>query len=169
MPTPVSLSDQLADAERNLDRLLEWVSRYDSKSMVLIGVETGMVGVMASFARPISAWTCAMIWTVSIALGALLAGIALLYIGGIPRTRSRNASLYYFGSIAAREFRDFERSFVSQSAEERLGDLLSQCHRNSAILNRKFNCLKWSNRLLLAAAIPWAISVYLFRSAPALP
>lgn len=102
---------------------------------------------------------------------ALLLALSLCYVyrGLYPRTKSPSASLTYFGSIANMDREDLKASFSGRSPEDHLDDVLDQIHRNSEIVNFKFRSLRWSYRCLLAAAIFWAVALYLFGAVPSIP
>lgn len=164
---PMSVKEQLGLAEKNLEYLLEWVGRFDSKSSVILGIDTGMLGVLATFAPAKNLWDSLMIGFAVLSIILLLISLLFVYLGNYPRLKGPSESLFYFGSICRKCFNQYQQEFSKRSTEEHLKDMLEQCHRNSEILNQKFKYLKWSYRLLLIGVIPWAITVYLFRSIPA--
>jgi DnaJ-domain-containing protein 1 len=162
-----SKQEQLEAAEKRLDRLLDWIGRSDTKFSILLGVDTGMLGFLATSATansvPISA-------IVSAALSAVLLVLSLLFVyrGTYPRTQGPSDSLIYFGSIADKDLENFKERFRACSADDHLDDVLGQVHRNSEIVDRKFAELQRAYRCLLLAVIPWAIALYLFGVVPPL-
>lgn len=158
--------EQLEAAERTLDRLLEWVGRSDTKFSIVLGVDTGMLGFLAtSFPAgpvPVSAIVLA---GVSVAL--LLASLFFVYRGTYPRTKGPQDSLIYFRSIAGKDLNDFKKRFRACGADDHLDDVLEQVHRNSEILDIKFVELRRAYRCLLASVLPWAITLYLLGVVPA--
>jgi len=167
MNEPIAAKEQLRLAEKNLDYLLEWVGRFDSKSSVVLGIDTGMLGVLATFAPARSLWNALMIGFALWSITLLSISLLFVYLGNYPRLKGSNESLFYFGSICKKRFNQYQREFSKRSDKEHLKDMLKQCHRNSEILSQKFRYLKWSYLLLLSSVIPWAISIYLFRNIPA--
>ncbi len=160
-----SNQEQLEAAEKRLDRLLDWISRSDTKFSIILGVDTGMLGALATFAPAGPVSVRAMV-VASASIALLVASLIFIYRGTYPRTKGPGGSLVYFGSIADEDLGDLKERFRACGAEDHLDDLLEQIHRNSEILNRKFTDLQRAYRCLLAAVIPWAIALYLFGVVP---
>ena len=162
----MTTQEKLDFAEKNLECLLEWVSRFDFKSSVVLSIDTGMLGVLASFAPPLRLWTLVMIIFGILSLIALGLSFLFIYFGNYPQTKGPSKSLLYFGSIAKNSGLEYQQAFLRRNVEEHLNDILEQSHRNSEILEKKFMCLKWAYRILIASLFPWAITIFLFRSIP---
>lgn len=150
-------------AEKNLDRLLEWINRFDNKSTIILGIDTGMLGYLGSSAPSVQTWTISIILLVILAVGALLLSLLYVYFGIYPRTKGPQDSLIYFGSIVKKSVDEYKQAFSGQNDDGYLTDLLEQCHRNSEILDQKFDCLKKAYRLLLISVLPWALALYFFK------
>ena len=163
---PLSAKEQLGLARKNLEYLLEWVGRFDSKSSVILGIDTGMLGVLATFAPAQNLWDSQMRDSAILSIGLLLASLLFVYLGNYPRLKGPSESLFYFGSIRRKCFKQYQQEFSKRSTEEHLKDMLEQCHRNSKILNQKFNYLKWAYHFLIFSVLPWVFTIYLFRSIP---
>lgn len=161
-----SLQEQLQVAENTLEHLLEWTSRVDNKSLIVLGIVTCMLGVLASFAPPPHLWTL-VIGIIAISSAAVLV-VCLLFIclGSYPRIKGPRKSLIFFESIAQKSFEEYQEDFLKQSVEERLKDLLEQCHRNSEIIDRKFRNLIRAYRMLFIGVLLWVITLYAFNSIP---
>jgi hypothetical protein len=160
-----SIEAKIDAAEKNLARLLEWVSRFDNKVLVVIGITTGMLGVLASVAPRPNEWTRWMILWGGLSILTLALSFLFTYWSGYPQLRGPVNSLLFFGSIRQCKLEEYKTSFAEQSAEKHLDDLLNQCHRNSEIIWRKFFWLRFAYRALFLSFVPWAIALYLFRSA----
>lgn len=160
-----STREQLEAAERRLDRLLDWVSRSDTKFSIILGVDTGMLGFLATSA-PASAVSIRAIVVAAASVVLLVASLFFIYRGTYPRTKGPSKSLVYFGSIAGEGLDDLKERFRACSASDHLDDVLGQVHRNSEILNWKFAELQRAYLCLLLAVIPWAITLYLFGAVP---
>lgn len=153
--------EAIEKAEKLLERLLQWVGRFDTRTSVIVGIAVAMLGVIATVSPALAKWTF-WFWVFFLATAGLLAGcLVALYFGLFPRTNSPNSSLLYFGTIADLKADEFQRRLRAQSNSEYLDDLADQAHRNAQILQRKFTCLKIALALILLAAFPWAITVYL--------
>ncbi len=160
-----SEQEQLEAAEKRLDRLLDWVSRSDTKFSVVLGVDASMLGFLATSA-PSGAVPVTTIVVAALAAALLVASLVFVYRGTYPRTKGPGRSLVHFGSVAGDSREDFKARFRVCDAHGHLDDVLGQVHRNSEILDRKFAELKRAYRYLLAAVIPWAIALYLLGVVP---
>ena len=49
----MSIQDQIQVAEVNRERLLEWVNRFDNKSLVVLGLNAAMLGTLSAFVRTV--------------------------------------------------------------------------------------------------------------------
>lgn len=161
MTKPEVPEEAIARAEKLLERLLQWVGRFDTRTSVIVGFAVAMLGVIATVSPALAKWTF-WFWISFVATAALLAGCLIaLYFGLFPRTASPNSSLLYFGTIADLKGDEFRRRIRAQSDSDYLDDLADQAHINAQILQRKFTCLKVALVLIMLAAFPWAITVYL--------
>jgi hypothetical protein len=156
---------QLEVAEKRLDRLLDWVSRSDTKFSVVLGVDAGMLGFLATSAPP-GAVSVTTTVVAALAAALLVASLIFIYRGTYPRTKGPGGSLVHFGSVAGEDLEDFKARFRACDARGHLDDVLGQVHRNAEILDRKFAELQRAYRCLLAAVIPWAIALYLLGVVP---
>jgi hypothetical protein len=146
-----------------LTRVLAFFSRVDTVASVLLGVDLGMLALLANKMFPISFFE----WHIYVAaIPAVLIGISLyhLFRGYFPRLTGGWLSLIYFREIAERKESDFIREFRTQSEEAYVNDLLSQVWRNSQILTQKFNHLSKAFIFLAWAIIPWLIVLALLSS-----
>lgn len=164
---PMSVKEQLDFAEKNLDHLLEWIGRFDSKSSFIFGINTAMLGVLAALAPPRNLWNSLMIVFALVSVTLLSINFLFVYLGRYPQLKGPSESLLYFGSISKKGVKQYEQEFFKRSIEEHLKDMLKQCHRNAEILSLKFRYLKGAYLLLLSTVGPWAITIYLFTSIPA--
>ena len=160
-----SEQEQLEAAERRLDRLLDWVGRSDTKFSVVLGVDAGMLGFLATSVPP-GAVPIATIVVGALAAALLVASLIFIYRGTYPRTKGPDRSLVHFGSVAGEDLEDFKARFQACDIRGHLDDVLGQVHRNAEILDRKFAELRRAYRCLLAAVIPWAIALYLLGVIP---
>jgi hypothetical protein len=160
---PMTLDEQIASAEKNLDRLLQWVSRVDTKVSVLLGIHTGMLGIVASLAPEPHKWTWYTDLSVAATMVLLVTGFLFIYFASYPQTKGPTKSLLFFGSIAKNSFNEYQQCFSSRTAQEHLADLMEQCHRNSEILDKKFRNLKRAYRTMMGAFVPWAFTLLIFK------
>lgn len=150
-------------AEKNLQRLLEWTGRYDTKCSLVLGIDTALIGSIPAFASPPQEW----FWYTTLFTVVTLFMIAISFynvcVGGTPQTHDPGRSLLFFGSIAKRTVAEYRQEFLSQTKQEYLDDLLQQCHRNSEILHDKFTHFQRGYTLLLYGLIPWFVCMLLYK------
>jgi hypothetical protein len=149
-------------AEKTLDRLLEWVTRFDNKSAIVFAIDIGMVAVLASFAANEKSWGALQIAFLILSLGTTTASLVFVVLSAYPRTKGPVSSVIYFGSIAQISETEFRDEFTRLTDEQYLDDLLAQCHRNAVILNEKFKMFRLAFVFLFSSIPIWAVAVYLF-------
>jgi hypothetical protein len=160
----LSLQDQRREARDQLSLVLSFFSRVDAKASALLAIDTGMLALLSSKARP---------FTTMPGLSYALAGVTVAMLGGslwflyrvsFPSLDGGHQSLIYFREIARRTETNFIDAFRAEEEDSRVKDLLGQIWRNSCILTAKFNALKWAFILMALAIIPWSVTVALFTS-----
>jgi len=155
---------QLAEISKDqLNRVLGFFPRVDTVSSVVVGVDVGMLAILASNAPAIESFTWYMLFAL-IPLWMLLMSLWHLYQGSFPRLEGGWNSLIYFREIAQREEEAFITELTSLSEEKYVKELLSQVWRNSQILTQKFNRLRAAFVWLAIAVIPWIIALFMFTS-----
>ncbi len=159
MEQPESIDTITVRAERDLDRLLDWIVRYDNRAAILFTLDTAMVGTLA-LRLSSSKFTAYNLlpFVASILLGISVIGTAITIF---PRLKGPSDSLIYFGSIAKMKKTEFKDSFVNMTKTRYLDDLLAQCHINAKILDRKFKVFRISLAISMVAVIFWSLSLYL--------
>lgn len=152
---------KLAVMETTLARLLSWIGAADSKTGMVLAIDTAMLGTLAALAPRYSDWTACPA-AASATAGALLGmSILMLSLASFPRMEGPRGSLIFFGEIGKAECDVFVRAIHARSADEYLADLATQCHRNAQIACQKY---AWVRRALLALYLslpPWLIAISL--------
>lgn len=159
-----------ATASEQLDRVLGFFSRVDSKVTALFAVDTAMLGTLAANAKAesFSVWYFGLANVVAIV--ALAASLYLLYQAYFPQLKGGANSLVYFREIACMTEYNYIAEMEKCDDERYAKDLLAQVRRNSEILTIKFQSLKhvlWATAIALppwlaalsAAALKHAISL----------
>ncbi|CAN5652120.1 hypothetical protein BH09PLA1_BH09PLA1_25430 [soil metagenome] len=161
----MTTEQRIAAAEASYERHLEWFSRFDNRSAIVLGVDTAMLGVMSSLAPNPANWTCYM--ALSFTAAVILLAISVVYLARAtyPDTVAPARSLLFFGTIGHQECAVFKGEYMAQTEDVYLTDLLEQIHRLSEILCTKFDRLKLAYKAIYWALIPWSLTLVLFRVA----
>jgi hypothetical protein len=156
-------TEPLIDASRHeLDLVLGFFSRLESKSSVVLAIATAMIGFLAANAPALSAFSKWMYLSSGLTIFLLSVSFGFLYRGGFPNLSGGESSLVYFREIAKRREQKFIEEFTAQTEKEYATDLLAQVWRNSQILTIKFDSLKWAFVTMALAIVPWVVSLVLF-------
>lgn len=152
---PPSQNDRVNAAWQQLNLVLSFFSRVDTKLSVALGVNLGMLAMLAARLPKADDFTLLIA-----ALGlAFVAPLALsfwhIWHGYFPDLRGGTGSLIYFHPISKMKENEFRNACVSRSTQELEDDILSQCWRNSKILTCKFHSLRHAYFAAVVAIIPW--------------
>lgn len=148
-------------AELNLQRHLEWISRYDTRIIFVAGIAIAMLGVLANASGLTKEWNCTTYMAFGISFILLIVSLVYVYKAQTPRVVSPNQSLLFFGTISKMGFNDFSDHMKETSDDAYLMDLLHQIHINSIILCDKFRYLKYSILFIGLSVVPWGVAIYL--------
>ncbi len=145
------------EANQQLDRVLGFFPRVESKASALFAMNTGVLAVAALNFQPsdISVWFLAL--PAALGLGLTVASIFYVYRITFPDLAGGQGSLIYFREIAANTEANYIKRFRERNESEHLNDILGQVWRNSEILKLKFDAMKMAFTLLVFSLVPWAI------------
>jgi hypothetical protein len=149
-------------AKDQLNLVLGFFPRVDSKASVVLAIDTAMLGYLGS-KIPHVKWPLA--WQLAIplvAIALIFASIWHLYKTAFPDLKGGDSSLVYFQEIAKRTESRFIDDFAAQEQLAYAKDLLGQAWRNSEILVAKFKHLKYSFIFMALAVIPWTFALIQF-------
>ena len=156
------MEKRIARQEGILDRQLEWIRASDSKIPPLAILNAAMLAAVVALAPQFGCWTTA-IWLSSGAYAALFSGsLALLALSVIPRMGRSKGSVVYFDSVRRVSLRSYRRQVRRLTDEDYFSDLIEQSYRNAKIAGVKFRRMRTAMALWIFAAIPWALTIYLF-------
>ena len=152
---------RLSLAQWTLDKNLGWIAASEVKSAFIFAAAASMLGVLYSGINSLQ-W----LWPCLLYLGAaslVLLGVSIICTISvvIPRLKSPNDSLFFFGSISQKTNDGYRDEFLNGANEDFLEDIVSQIHRNSQIAVKKQKLVKTGIIFLLLGLIPWALSVLL--------
>lgn len=176
-------SDELEYALNVLDRVDMWIGSCDNK----LGILMGIIGVVLTIcitsdsinsflvfiknlyvrvegSKDIQATFFLFLVVIAVVLWALAAYFlvkalfARINTENFGQEQLHNESNIFFGSISSRKYNDFKRSFLSQTSDDKISDVLSQIFINSNIAQIKY---KYYNRSLLFVIIASLYTVIL--------
>src|SRR5438128_2399521 len=144
----MSPEDLLRAARDQLNLILTFFARVETKLSVVLGVDLAMLGFLASKFPGTAAmddwgWIAAGGFVVLDALSLIN-----LYIASAPQLEGGHDSLVYFKEIAKRTELAYADVFTGLSAQALARDVLGQVWRNSQILKVKFDRLVWAYRFM---------------------
>jgi len=149
----------LESSSKQLDRVLGFFPRVETKASVLLAVDTGMLAFLAAKLPPIRVLTWPEIAVAAAAFLLLGASFWHLYKGAFPKLEGGAESLVYFREIAKRREAPFIEAFSKQTPKEHAHDLLGQAWRNAQILTTKYDHVRLAF-VFLALAVPlWVASL----------
>ncbi len=176
-------SDELEYALNVLDRVDMWIGSCDNKLGILIGI----IGVVLTIcitsdsvnsflvfiknlyvrvegSKDIQATFFLFLVVIAVVLWALAAYflVKALFVRinteDFKQEQLHNESNIFFGSISARKYKDFKKSFLSQTNDDKISDVLSQIFINSNIAQIKH---KYYNKGLFIVIIASLFTVVL--------
>jgi hypothetical protein len=163
---PMNEDEQLAAAWSQLNLVLSFFSRVDTKTTLILGVDLGMLALV--FARTPAVHDITMVQVVFALPFIAAIGISLwwLHSGHRPKLDGGTTSLVYFRTIAKMTESHFLDQCQRRSKDQFVGDVLEQTWRNSKILTEKFASLQRAQDATLAASIPWVALLVLTAKPP---
>lgn len=142
-----------------LNLVLSFFPRVDTKASVVLAIDTGMLGYLFSHFPPFFS----LRWWEMLAPASAIAciGVSLwhLYRGAFPVMKGGDRSLVYFLEIAKRTESKFIDEFLCQKEADYAKDLLGQAWRNSEILAEKFRYARIGFNSMALALVPWAVAL----------
>jgi hypothetical protein len=142
-------------AAKQLDRILGFFQRVESKASFLFALNSAMLGVIALNIQK----SDFLIWyhVLAAVLAVLLVVMSLIFVYRciFPSLKGGHASLIYFRAVASTREAEYVNAFKSLSQEQLIDDLLAQAWRNAEILTLKFDHIKTAFILTAIALAPW--------------
>ncbi|MFC7049520.1 Pycsar system effector family protein [Emcibacter nanhaiensis] len=137
--TVLTLTEKISAAEKNLERQLNWISKYDTRLFFISGISFTMMGIAANaISDLVDRIDCLILLLAIVTFGLLTISTVCACNGFYPRTKAANNSLIYFGSIAHHDISSYMETFKNLTCEKYIDDLLIQIHVNSKLLDKKF-------------------------------
>ena len=144
-----------SDVTKQLDRVLGFFARVESKASFIFALDTGMLALAALnlSSTDLGYWYVDVL--AALTLASIVGSLLFLYRCSFPQLKGGTNSLIYFREIAKLTEADFIEKFRSRSEDSHTRDMLGQVWRNAEILKIKFDCLKVAFILTAVALIPW--------------
>lgn len=150
---------QLAVAEQQLDRVLGFFTRTESKTSALLAVDTALLGVLAVNSRyeDLAHWHLAL--PIVLTAIAIACSLFFLFRAMCPNLKGGMRSLVYFREIANLTEADYLKAIKECDKEIYTQQLQAQVWRNSEILKQKFDALFWAFVATALALPPWSLAL----------
>jgi hypothetical protein len=152
---PPSQNDRVNAAWQQLNLVLSFFSRVDTKLSVVLGINLGMLAMLTARLPKADDFTLLIAVIGSIFAAPLIVSFWHIWHGYFPDLRGGTGSLIYFHPISKMTENDFRTACVSRNFQELEDDILNQCWRNSKILTCKFYSLRHAYVAAAVAIIPW--------------
>lgn len=150
-----SQNDRVNAAWQQLNLVLGFFPRVDTKLSVVLGINLGILTVMATRLAHPDGLTPLIAALGGIFLMSLVISFWHIWHGYFPDLRGGTASLIFFLSISKMAESEFRRACALRDLGDLEGDILDQCWRNSKILACKFDSLRRAYFATLVSIIPW--------------
>lgn len=137
-------SEEILDnSSKQLERVLGFFTRVETKAAALFAVDLGMIGFMASQLNVADLGYVYTLLTGATTFGLLGLSVWYIYWTFYPDLHQGvSTSSVYFGYIAKLTRENFIGKMLSLSREEYALDVLDQVWRNADILDKKFRYVK---------------------------
>lgn len=147
----------LERAYRQLDLVLSFFDRAETRLSFVFGIDVAMIGLLASAAPP---WQMLRPYMALAAIPVLLLVMSLIhgYFGLFPRLKGPSRSVVFFGRIAGMKAAEYIATWRNTSDDNLEREVLEQVWRNATILAEKFRRLKTAFLYTAVSVIPWAVS-----------
>lgn len=144
-----------------LDRILAFYGRLDSKTTALFAIDSSLLGFLATQVErsDFTVWYLAI--PTVIFIGALIFSIVNIFICSYPHTKGDKESNIYFKSISSKSEKIYSERMKAMKDSEWESDMISQIWRNSEILSLKYKHLKLAFAATAFALLPWSLTLAL--------
>lgn len=146
--------------ENQLDRIIGFYSRIDTKASVIFAINVSMTGYLISRTSYLllqlpSLWIFAVSYVLCLAISLIS-----LYLSTKPNTTAPEESLLFFCHISLCDRTVFKERLSQLTELQLIDDLNNQIWANSDILAKKFKHIDTSYIMTLLSAIPWSASLF---------
>ena len=151
--------DRFTAAWNQLNLVLSFFARIDTKLSVVLGLDLGMLAMLATRAPSLEKFTAFQAVATSVCLIPIALSLYHLYQGSFPHLRGGTNSMVYFRTIAGMTEADFVSGYRGMNLFDLADDVLEQAWRNSKILSSKFDSLSRGYQWFLVGVVPWVAAL----------
>ncbi len=155
----LGLSHRTTELWRELDLIMTFHERVESRFALLFGVNGALLATLAGATPPLHELTVIRAALVFLTVFMVGTSIACIYRGLFPRLSGPMNSLLYFRSVAAYLEEDYAGEWQAVDATQLVDDLARQVWQNARLVTAKFRNLRAAFSLTVAALVPWAVAV----------
>ena len=153
--------DKLNVLDLILTKNLMWISNADTKATILFGINSAMLGALATLIPLPDKWTIVAIIFAGLSSLILVTSIVLLVFVAFPRLKGPENSLIYFGGIASYDEQKYVEKILRGTTKELLIDIAKQCHRNGEIAKLKYELVSKAVISTVLALPIWLTAIWL--------
>lgn len=151
--------DRFTAAWNQLTLVLSFFARIDTKLSVVLGLDLGMLTLLATKAPSLDKFTAFQTAATSVCLFPIALSLYHLYLGSFPHLRGGTGSMVYFRTIAGMTETEFVSGYRAMTLSAIADHVLEQAWRNSKILASKFDSLSRGYHWFLIAIAPWLAAI----------
>lgn len=144
-------------ANKQLDRVLAFFARVDTRCSFLFAMNTSLLALVAVNIHEVDLGNWKLLAPAAATLALLGFSYFFVYRCAFPHLKGGAGSLVYFHEVAKRTEANFIHEFLQTSDDTYVRDLLGQVWRNSEILKIKFGALKVAFTITAVSLLPWMI------------
>ncbi len=148
-------------APKQLERVLGFFARVESKASFLFGVNTALIGALALNVQKTDLCRWPNVTAAVLAAASIAASFYFVFKSFFPNLRGGHSSLIYFKQIAGLREQEYVSRFKAQTVEQHRDDVLAQTWRNAEILTEKFDAIKTAFFLSAFSLAPWTLFLIL--------
>jgi hypothetical protein len=142
---------------KQLDRILGFFPRVESKASFLFAVNSAMIGALSVNIQRADLFSLIHMTLAVLSMAALIVSLFFIYQCTFPNLAGGHSSMIYFREIAKQRETEYVGAFKSLSNDRLLEDLTSQTWRNAEILAAKFTAMKRAFVVTALALAPWSL------------
>ena len=146
-----------------ITNLNDWNSRIDGRISFISTINAAFIALTASFVFGKIKYDDNEIWALIIFGVSCIVSYFALMLTQFPNARSKNDSIFFFGTIAEMSKYDYFEKVRTMNELDVLNDINEQCYVNAEIIKNKFYWLKFSYYSSFFSLFCWIFLVLIFK------